>query len=69
MMTGNKPTLDDLLRLNPKADPDLIAKAVAKINEIRSTGIVTEGYRITERRSTLRGTEHCVKATLPRRHR
>lgn len=70
-MPKSRPTLDDLLRLNPKADPDVIAKAVATINEIRKTGLVTEGYRITERRATLRSRppETATKAVLPRRHR
>jgi hypothetical protein len=71
MKGKNLPSLEDLLRSNPKADPELVASARAKIEEIRKNGFKPAGYRLTGRRIPLlekKPSGH-GKERLPRRHR
>ena len=70
-MTSNKlPTLEELIRSNPKVDPDLVAAARAKIEELRKNGFMSEGYRLTGRRHLLveKQATQTGKHRLPRRH-
>jgi len=65
------PSLEDLIRANPKVDAELVASARAKIQEIRKNGFIPEGYRLTGRRSQLIDKQNgrTRKEELPRRHR
>jgi len=71
MSTKNKPSLEELIRANPKVDPELVASARAEIEEIRKNGFLPEGYRLSGRRTVLVEKQQCQsgKERLLRRHR
>jgi len=71
MKPEEMPTLDILIRSNPKVDPELVASARAAIEEIRKNGFVSAGYRLAGRRTLLtdKQTVPTRKQRLPRRRR
>jgi hypothetical protein len=71
MRTQSPLSLEDLIRSNPKVDAKLVASARASIEEIKRSGFVPEGYRLTGRRTLLveKQSARREKERLPRRHR
>jgi hypothetical protein len=49
MKYDNRPSFEELLRTNPKVNPELIISTRAKIEEIRRNGFVSEGCSATIR--------------------
>lgn len=69
-MKKDWPSVEELIRTNPKVDSKLVASARAAIEEMRKHGFAPEGYRITGRGFSLteRQGTRSGKDALPRRH-